>query len=1690
MADDGLDQIIDGYLAQSKANAVFGATENPEKAAKSLSVGGQLGVPAEVVHLDPNGYDDILKQRQASQAVDASSALQSYLAQTPLHGEVSAGDFDKLSGFEKAGQAFLNGIQEGPLSNERGRLGASAIALHDAGLGTKDVLDKADTYTKALQAIQAPTGAYGMIQRATSMGSSLLDSLLKEGITGAIAGGTAGSIEPGFGTAAGAGIGAGIGLATSQGIIAQGNSYIDSGLWRDKNGQPLPEGVRQLGATTVGLGIGLLTAFGGKVLSEGVKTGFANLMTDSMSQAYTNSAFAKAVGGAVVAGGEGALFGAMSSAFTQLTDLTTKLAGGDFATILNDPAERAAAVGSLAQSMVDGAIGFMTTHIPQVGVSAVVDGIKIVRAKTNADNFSKAMDAAQESETAKRSPQAFQAFASSVLGEKDFSIPAEALAKIYESKGVKPGPGDGVLGDVVPDVAGQLASGLASGGDITVRMAAYAAKIDPEIDKLIRPDVRAEPSDLTLNEAAELSANPPAYGSVPKPDAQPAAVEGGVKSDNSVVELSPQVPPVKGAKPPVEPTESAKMAAATTLDTAASVRKELWLDPLFKDAASAGMTEAEFAKYSKKLQVALDVANTKALTAAEHENGRRQTQQWKDNELAVREEVITAFNNRPDIKATEFLKNGKLLGEEHIPIPEEAKVKLDRKAVDELSASGDGTWKLLPKGVTAAKDGVHPDEIAPLFGYPDGRTMIKDLAALEQSRGEKPLATFRRELINTETASRMETKYGKLDENIQREAAETALHKSQSDLLHTDLGIIAKQMGGAPPFELGQLETWAANEFSKLPVGRAGKLQGFLRQTGSAGRKAELALLAGDLPKAFAAKQQQLLAHLLAREASAFDKERTSGNRLMGRFADSQVVKTVEQPYTNEIHAILSRLGIPVKRSLGELSQAREGQTLAQFVEDKFAEGREIAMPDFLLDDTFKASMKDLTVEQYLGVKDAIASLAENGKDEKLIRVGEELQDRAEIIERIKDNLDTRPQRKDVGMRASLGTAIPHFFYGIDASLVRMEKLMDDFDLHDNSGPFNETVFRPLSQAKFKEDDMHQELGRQLKDLRQSKKWRKSLEDEIQQSFFKDPLTGKPFELNRQDLLGIALNFGNKSNMDKFTHGYTNSHEEAQVLEAQVKSLLDKELRPEDVNWLNGIWKLAEPLGKEAQALARRMSGVGPELIKAEGFPVAAGKLEGGYYPVIYDEIRSNIGARRDGEGPYSNPSYFRATPPKAYTKARVEGFAEPLKVHGLIDELPQRLRAVVHDLAFREPVVNAQKVLGDKDVRRAINLHYGPEYTAQLRPWLQYVADGRTIDDPAMNTWAGIARKVRSNVIIQSLGFNLKAILTPIMGNLTDPGYVSTAARMFLNPKTFYDKWTFAVENSGELRHRMENSDRDVSEQLQRNLGHFGWRQEAYRASMYALVKVDQMFATISWHDEYAKGLIAGKSHDDAVYGAEKRVRSDHGSQGITDLPAVMRGGQGWKMMTMFYGYFNTMYNRQRDIVGVYKGAMKLAKEGEWSGARRDFGKVLSDSIAFVLAPALIGAAFYNPKKDDQSWGNWASQAMVEELAGTVPLVRDVAAYALHGFNSTTPVNSMITAANFTAQDISRALGISEKDVSDKWIKHSIQTVGYTFGLPLGQPARIAQYLWDLGHGNMSHDQSLNDVLYGLIYGQERPQK
>lgn len=1091
----------------------------------------------------------------------------------------------------------------------------------------------------------------------------------------------------------------------------------------------------------------------------------------------------------------------------------------------------------------------------------------------------------------------------------------------------------------------------------------------------------------------------------------------------------------------------------------------------FEKAAAAGMTVVQYKRYLRKIAQsdAEDIA--KQTEAAAKDIRRRQKAEWKEAETKVRDEVEKDIAQRPDWAADRFLRDGVLWDEK---LPSKPKLDGSRLTAEQKAA--------LPPEVVGAT-GLHPDDMAGLFGYSSGEAMVNRLGIMEQARkasGLKP-EEFRRRQVQIETARRMQREHGDLEENVLKEAEEHVLGPTQMDMLHDQTLGLGMKAGSEFPIKKGEIEAWAKEQFDRTPI-KGQKPEKFIADMGRAGRAVEEALLKDDFKEAFKQSQRQYIAALMAKQAKALEKEQARFDRNAKRFS-ARVVEGFPQEYTNFIHDILTRVGSDpmVRRSQQDL-QTEIGASgfadLRAFVDSKLADGREMPVPDFLFDPAFRKKLDELTAGEFTEVSRAITSMIKNGRDEgKIIKGGNEF-DLDTVKDSLVDQLTTLSER-EVSPTVQAKKGWRYGWNTVLASMLQVEALFNRWDRADPNGPWTQYVIRPLAEASNYVAKLEREFSHDLRGLGD----KTDLNRKVDNNLFINPFsvrqlpngrpdwtdtTGTPMQMTHGTVRAILQNVGNRGNLEKLARGY------GLEPDAVMQWLFTKTTKA-DWDWAQKQGGVFAKIKGLADTMYRELSGVAPESIDIQPIQTPFGEYAGWYHPIVYSPEYAGTSKALAGKGLFDE-EYTRATTPQGYTKART-GYIAPLSLY--LDQTPSLMRGMLHDIAYRPAVINASKVLYDARIKNTITKHYGIEYSRLMEPFLRDVANSANFRSDVQAWGTQVGEFMRQNIIGTLIGFNpgtvLKHTQTAAVNSMTEVG-LGNFAKAFKDlwsesPDKAQNNWNFALENSEELARRHRNYIETMrGAHAEATLGKSSMREAMIYYGAKPVAFFDLASAVPTWLAEYRTQLEGGASVGDATFIADRAVRRAHGSVVVTNRPAVMRGGAMAQWMTSLYGFFSHMWNRQYELMWKAGDAISGLKKGDLTDFKAYGGDVGRGVFSYVILPAII-EELVSPLTNEQheSWGKWAAKAIAKGVSSSWPVVRDLAHFVLSGGSHEPSVGMFSATAKATTdflKDIPKGREAFNKAHAGATLQHAVTVFGAFTGLTNQQEGRWARAMYDYATG------------------------
>lgn len=1105
------------------------------------------------------------------------------------------------------------------------------------------------------------------------------------------------------------------------------------------------------------------------------------------------------------------------------------------------------------------------------------------------------------------------------------------------------------------------------------------------------------------------------------------------------------------------------------------------LMPLFKDAAAIGMTGPEFEAYTAQATAAKDQANAALLQKTMAAIRRRETKRYNDERKGVMAQEAERLDNEPILKSIRLMRE--------TPIDQDWLT--DRMGQDVVT--------LLPKRVPPIykPGGVNPDALAEMAGFTSGQQMIEVLIGAErQQREAKALGdkrTMRARMIETAADAEMTRRYGDdpfNDGSIEQEAIAAVNGELQGELLASEVRLLSRRTGARPtPYRIAR--QWARNKVRNGQVNveaSPGAIQRHARNVAKAGRDAEKAMLAGKMDEALRFKQQQMISSALLAEAKAAHDEVQSALARMQRVAKRKTMKSVDQDYLEQAQALLEAVDLKERT---QKSIQRQGKWEA-WAAAREAEGFEVVVPPSFEATLGQTNWSRLPVETFLGLDEAVKQIMHLGRLKQTLLDRGEQREWDEIFREAQDaggNLKSVPP-KDL-TDPNWWDALKGRVIGADASLLKMETVFDWLDGGDPNGVFNRIVFRPIAEAQAREQDMLKDYYPRIKGLFEAvpaevaARWQDKLELP-----FTDPLTGLPLRMNRHKVIAMALNVGNEGNLQRLSDGYS-------INSDALLSYLNETLTAEEWQFVQGVWDTIDTLWPEIARIEREVNGVAPDKVEAREVVTPFGALRGGYYPAVYDSTRDYKAEENRGrESDLFEGGYTRATTRASSTKERAEKVNRPLLLDlGVIN---RHLGEVIHDITHREAVIRANRMLTNERVMRMVDEALGPEIRKQFRPWLKFVANSWAIERAGNEGFGKFIGQMRANATVVGMGLRATTMVTQIAGYSNSIEVVGEAAmakaltQFSANPAKAID---WVLENSDEVRNRMDTLDRDIRTELARLNAVTPVSKamrsviDAKRFVFHGIGYMDRLVSVPTWIAGYNNALAAGMSEADARYAGDKAVRQSQGAGGPKDMAAIQRGtgkwGEALKLFTMFYSYFSAQYQRERTLARDIGGAdVRRSRSVPKLASRAFFLIVLPPLLVEVLRGAVGAPA---GPDDEEWWAQWTMRKLLANALGPIPLVRDVfeptwnAVAGNKVYNpSITPLQRAMDSVVKVGKDVNK---LAEGEETKQATKNALELVGYSTGLVPGQVASATQFLVDVGNGD-ADPRGFGDWVEGLSTG------
>lgn len=1105
------------------------------------------------------------------------------------------------------------------------------------------------------------------------------------------------------------------------------------------------------------------------------------------------------------------------------------------------------------------------------------------------------------------------------------------------------------------------------------------------------------------------------------------------------------------------------------------------------------LTDKENEQYQALIEQAKFEATENLRTTAMKELQREALAEWKKAKESAVKDIESELNEQPVWKAVGWLQKGKLPDGKEIPGFEHARLSKDhlvKLGVD---------LKSLPAFSYQKEGGLHPDAIAEVFGFPDGRAFIQALQGLPSKR----------KFIEEETARRMSAIYGDMlkDGSLPDQAAVEVQNDAQIALFNFELRVL-KRLGARKtlpnPVVLKEL---ARTVISRLTVKQLDP-RVYEQAALKAGNESQMAVLTkkfragmiSAVDAALDAKQRQILNILLYREAVA---QKQNINKTINNWEnflfkrDDRLAKTRDMNMVNAARAIVANRGIGAAPG-NAMDFMRQMQQYDPTTFDDLQDYVALVTSD-------NRRWDQLTVSEFGQVQEAVQGLLELSRRSRLAEIEGKKIERRYIVQAL--NAQTGTLVDKPALKLGYNKAVSNWektkssLMGVRAFGRRAESWADAMDYGNAEKPFTRYVVRPVLNKAVEFRAAKVEYLNKFQELL------KPIAPTITNDRIVAPFINYEFT-NKAHLLGAMLHRGNESNLQKLLRGYkwggltpdgeldTTKWDQFEAW-AQQEGILTKA----DYDFLQSVWDLMDEIKPLAQKAHKEIYGFYFSEISAKSFTTPFGTYRGGYIPARVDPfIVEDAAIRADRQALEGEPAGFMfPSAPSGFTKKRTEAYARQLSLDlGLVSShINDALR-----FAYLGPITrDIGRVILDKNFRETLRELDSEVAQIMLAPWLarsanQIVETSMLAGNPG-RLISKFMRELRSRTGMQIMTANVTNTLQQFTGIgpaalKVKPRYLAGALfNLIRNPtKITADISGKSKFMAGRTSTQMLEVQKTIDDIIL-NPSKFEKAQDfAKRHSYFMQVGTQNVVDLITWSGAYNQASEK-MNEAQAIAEADAAVRLTQGDFSPENISRLETGPAYMRVFTMFFSYFNMMAN----TLGTE--FVKAHRQGGFGGASRGlYVYTLGFMIPAVISEAIVQAMSGDLTDDDDDDGFLDNllqlffMGQVKFASGMVPFAGPLIMAGVNQFDdkwyndriSASPSISMMETVARTPGDL-YDLTKGEEVRTKKIIRDVLTLTGLATGLPLAPLARPLGYLADVEQGYVE-PESPADFARGLISG------
>ena len=1177
---------------------------------------------------------------------------------------------------------------------------------------------------------------------------------------------------------------------------------------------------------------------------------------------------------------------------------------------------------------------------------------------------------------------------------------------------------------------------------------------------------------------------------------------------------------------------------------------------MFLTKEQSGMSDAQWNDYQARLQEAFDeskdILNRKSMAQLQwFENAkskylanlqRKHKQTYKKVEAEVTQEV----ESEKVYRLINYLKRGETLNDKGEKVKVQAGYKLSIESVRQLVPFHDMQYEMKELGYgksgMLAKDGQSVEEVADLFGYPNGLDMIDAILSARKIE----------EVIKERTEQRILEEYSELvdDRQIKLGLQEALHNEARARFISLELQFLSKSTQPV------RLQVAAANE-AALDILAKTKLDDikpseYTRQEDAARKLAEEELKKGNEQKAVEAKRQQLIANQLAKEAIEIINRYDKATNPKGKFqkflqTDKQLQNKSQKRNMFLIdagRAILYSYGIG-KKKINVPEKMKQIQEYNPFTYEQLQPIIEKAG-----NKRGKTDLLSLTADEFMSLENTLDSLWYQSLREEQIRRGKELITFEEALSPLLKTLDKNINRSKKARERQAnppgtseaiksGFSLHRFALTLGSNLQRMESFVDLMDgadevlkgigsavlqLKDGKfGAFYNTLYYPIKEALNTYRQQQYVFTREYTELVAGLDFGTK---ETKITAYEFDAVGEDSKaytfgtdsdgIGKVELLGAMLHTGNDSNLKKLLlgRGWGSLNEDGTLNRTHwdnfVQRMKDEGiLTKTDYIFMQAVWDLNQKMLPLLQNAHRELNGYYFKTVEATPIVNEFGTFRGGYVPAKGDPNMTKQEVEITVE---QLQREFRLSLPMVehgMTKERNENFAQPLSLN--LNYMTKHIDDSLRYSYVQPAVKDVLKIVNNKEFQKKLEIINPTKIDTLIKPWLQTVVSQRTFAPTGMGQDFDMTlNKIRKKGGIAVMFFNLKNAIEQYTGVF--PAMLkATPVQMMSSLQNYIADRQGTMQAIADLSpfmaDRQLNQIFDIQSRLNElmiqpnefkkfkdwSTKHAYFLQQTFQNQVDAVVWMAVYNQT---HQKLPSSMSDVDVQTEAIKQADAAVRMTQDSL----LPEDRAGFQNWnpiiQSISQFTGYFNNIANLNNNQ--YQKITRDIGFENKGKGTEQLFYMYLYSIMMPAVIAGMIGRTFagnlFLDEEDDGMIVDDMMKAVLGDLVNYkkafVPIFGNALLIPINQFDDkpwndslvSSPSIELLTRGSQTLfkipVDLAQGKGISGRQIRDITALVTIYS-----GIPITPLGKSAGYLTDVVQGKVTPENSF-DLIRGTLTG------